>query len=87
MADEKIAIVKIPEKINGMEVESNEVHPIVMVNGLKMLFEHYCRVVAKMAKDEVGDNERLQEQWIDRITKQYLGDNPGDLQIDVNQLN
>lgn len=81
------AIIKVPDGINGMEVESNGVHPIVLVNALNMLQKHYSRQLAEMARQAVGNNPRQQEQWLDRLTKKHLGENPGDLGLDPNLFN
>lgn len=83
----KKAVIKIPENIEGMEVNTNDIHPIVLVNALDMLQKHFARELVKMAEKEVGKNPKLQEQWLDRTTKKYLGDK-GDFNIgDVNQFN
>jgi hypothetical protein len=81
------AVIKIPEGIDGMDCQSNGVHPIVLVNALDMLTKHYATQMAEMARKAVGNNPRAQEQWLDRLTKQYLGDNPGDREIDPNLFN
>lgn len=83
----KNAIITIPESIDGMDCQSNDVHPIVMVNALQMLSKHFCQELVAMAEKEVGKNPKLQAQYIDRLTKQYLGGNPGDFKIDPNLFN
>lgn len=81
------AIIKIPDGINGMNVQSNGVHPIVLINALNMLTKHYATQLAEMAQQAVGDDPKQQEQWLDRITKKHLGENPGDAKIDPNLFN
>lgn len=73
--------------MEGIDVKTGDVHPIVMVNALQMLSKHFARELVAMAEKEVGKNPKLQEQWLDRMTKKYLGDNPGDRKIDINSLN
>ena len=58
----KVAVVKIPEGIQGMDCQTNGVHAVVLVNALSMLQKHFARELVSMAKKEVGDNEKLQEQ-------------------------
>lgn len=81
------ARVIIPVDLEGIDVKTGDVHPIVMVNALQMLSKHFARELVAMAKKEVGNNPKLQEQWMDRMTKKYLGDNPGDHKLDPNRLN
>lgn len=81
------AVITIPIGITGMDCQTNDVHPIVMVNALQMLSKHFARELVELAKKEVGDNPKLQEQYFDRLTKQYLGDNPGDQKINIHSLN
>lgn len=83
----KKAIITIPQDIHGMDCQSNDVHPIVMVNALQILSNHFARELVAMAEKAVGKNPKLQAQYMDRLTKQYLGDNPGDLKIDPNLFN
>lgn len=70
------AIVTIPEGLSGMDITTNGVHPVVMLNGLNMAQKHFARELVAMAREAVGDDPKAQEQWLDRITKKYLGDNP-----------
>lgn len=81
------AIIKIPSGIDKMEVETNGVHPIVLVNALNMLVGHFSRQLAEMARQAVGEDPEQQAQWLDRITKKHLGENPGDRTIDPNSFN
>ncbi len=81
------ASIIIPENIEGMEVSTNGVHPIVMVNALNMLVKHFSRQLVGMAEKEVGKNPKLQEQWLDRATKKYLGKDSGPTQEDINRWN
>lgn len=83
----KQAIIKIPEGIQGMDVQTNDVHPIVLVNALNMLQKHFAEAIVAEAKWAVGNNPKLQEQYINRLTKKYLGENPGNLKIDPNSFN
>lgn len=83
----KKAVITIPENIEGLDVQTNGVHPIVLINALNMLVGHLARQIGVMAEKEVGKNPRLQEQWIDRTTKKYLGDNPDDIKLDPNSFN
>ncbi len=84
----KKATIEIPEGINGMDVNTNGVHPIILVNALNLLQKHFARQLVKMAEKEVGKNPKLQEQWMDRLSKKYLGDNAGgDSKFDINQFN
>lgn len=83
----KPATVTIPPDIQGTDCQTNDVHPIVMVNALQILSKHFARELVKMAEKEVGKNPKLQEQYFDRLTKKYLGDNPGDFKIDIHSLN
>lgn len=83
----KVAILNIPKDLHGMDLQSNGVHPIVLVNAFTMLQKHYSRVLVEMARQAVGDDDKQQEQWLDRVTKKYLGENPGDLKIDPNLFN
>jgi hypothetical protein len=83
----KPAVIKIPVDIEGMDCQSNDVHPIVMVNALQILQKHFARELVAMAEKEVGKNPKLQAQYMDKLTKQYLGGNPGDLRIDPNLFN
>jgi hypothetical protein len=81
------AIINIPENLEGIKCDTNNVHPVVIVNALSILSKHFARELVKMAKKEVGNNPKLQEQWLDRITKKYLG-SKGDLNLDdINRLN
>lgn len=84
---EKNCIITIPPGIEGMDCQTNGMHPIVIVNALNVLSQHFARQLVAMAEKEVGKNKKLQEQWLDRITKKYLGDNPGDQKFDVNDMN
>lgn len=77
----KEAIIKIPDGIDGMDVQTNHVHPIVIVNALEMLQKHFARVLVSMAEVAVGKNAKAQERWLDEQTKKYLGDNPGDFKF------
>ena len=71
-----------------MDCQTNGIHPIVMVNALNILIRHFAREIVKEAKGAVGENEILQGQYIDRLTKKYMGGDPGDLKLDdLNQLN
>lgn len=73
--------------MEGIDVKTGDVHPIVMVNALQMLSKHFARELVKMAEKEVGKNQKLQEQWLDRMTKKHLGDNPNDIKFDPNAFN
>jgi hypothetical protein len=81
------AVVIIPANIHGMDCQTNGVHPIVMVNALNTLQKHFARQIVAMAEKAVGKNPKLQAQYIDRLTKQCLGDNPDDFKIDPNLFN
>lgn len=83
----KECVITIPEGIEGMDVQTNGVHPLILVNALNMLTKHFARSVIAEAEKAVGKNPKLQEQWIDKKTKQLLGDNPGDSKFDVDQMN
>lgn len=83
----KTAVLKIPEAIDGMDIQTNGVHPIVLLNAFRILEKHFARQLVELAKKEVGNNPKLQEQWLDRLTKKYLGENSGDLGIDPNLFN
>lgn len=82
-----IATVKIPHTINGMDCQTNGVHPIVLVNAFRMLEKHFADVLVKMAREAVGNDPNQQAQWLDRLTKKHLGENPADLGIDPNNFN
>lgn len=71
----RAAMVYIPEGIDGMDCQTNDMHPVVMVNALKMLEGVFAKRLVAMAEAEVGRDQRLQEQWLDFQTKKYLGDN------------
>jgi hypothetical protein len=81
------ARIIIPVDIHGVDVKTGDVHPIVMVNALQMLSKHFARELVAMAEKEVGENPKLQEQYFDRLTKKYLGENPGDIHLDPNLFN
>jgi hypothetical protein len=81
------AIIKIPVDIEGIDVKTGDVHPIVMVNALQMLSKYFARELVAMAEKEVGKNPKLQEQYFDRLTKKYLGNNPNDIKFDPNLFN
>lgn len=83
----KKAVINIPETISGMDVQTNGVHPIILVNALSALTKHFAAILQQMAKDAVGDNPDLQAQYLDRLTKKHLGGNPGDQILDPNRLN
>lgn len=83
----RFVTIQIPESIDGTRCDTNGIHPVIVINGLNILYQHFCRVLVEMAEKEVGPDRKLQEQWIDRVTKKYLG-GTGDLGIkDVNQFN
>lgn len=81
------AIIKIPPGINGMDCQTNGVHPIVLINALEILKKHIAAQLVEIARKEVGDDPKQQEQYLDRLTKKHLGENPGDLRIDPNLFN
>jgi len=83
----KKATIVIPEEINGMDCQTDDIHPIILINALNMLLKHFARELIAEAKKNVGNNPKLQEQYLDRLTKKYLGDNPGNLKIDPNSFN
>lgn len=69
------AVITIPDGITGMDITTNGVHPVVMVNALNMATRHFARELVAMARQAVGDDPAAQAQWLERITKKYLGDN------------
>lgn len=83
----KNAVIIIPENIDGLDCQTNEVHPIVIYNALNFLQDYFSKKIIKLAEKEVGSNSKLQEQWIDKKTKQLLGNNPDDKKLDINKFN
>jgi hypothetical protein len=72
----KNAVITIPPGIHGMDCQSNDVHPIVMINALQMLQKHFAREIVAMAEKAVGKNPKLQAQYMDRFNKTTSGRKP-----------